>query len=256
MKTLFPFVRALCAIATGVLLLKMPDDTLRGMTTGIGVLFLVAGVISCIAWLVGRSIARREERKAEAGAKGAIGTGPYVCETEPVEVSPADTVQPSTEIVVEEAEVVDTTEHEIAVRNEPATVTVTRQRAQEVRTKPHKPMFPIAGIGSILLGLLLALMPTVFVSFLMYVLGAVLVLGALNQLFVLIRAARLLHISWLFYIFPTIVLLTGLYVLLKPMESATLPLIIIGWCLIVYGVVECINTIKVYAAMRRLRKDR
>ena len=41
-----------------------------------------------------------------------------------------------------------------------------------------KPTFPIVGVGSAILGLILALTPTVFVKALMYIIGAVLVLGA------------------------------------------------------------------------------
>lgn len=121
---------------------------------------------------------------------------------------------------------------------------------------PRKsPMFPIVGVGSILLGLLLALMPGTFVSFLMYFLGAVLILGALSQMFTLISASRSLRVPWLYYIFPAVIFLVGLFVLLKPMESASLPLLIIGWCMIVYGVVECVNAVKLHIALRKLSEE-
>ena len=44
-----------------------------------------------------------------------------------------------------------------------------------------RPPLPIVGIGSILLGLILAVMPGAFVTSLMYVLGALIILGAVNQ---------------------------------------------------------------------------
>ena len=44
-----------------------------------------------------------------------------------------------------------------------------------------KPAFPLVGLGSIILGLMLALTPTVFITALMYIIGAILVLGAINQ---------------------------------------------------------------------------
>ena len=43
------------------------------------------------------------------------------------------------------------------------------------------PTFPIVGLGSLIFGAMLALTPTTFVKVLMYVIGGILVLGALNQ---------------------------------------------------------------------------
>ena len=50
---------------------------------------------------------------------------------------------------------------------------------------------------------------------------------------------------------PSVILLIGLFVILKPMESAELPLLILGWCSILYGVIELINALKIH----RLRKE-
>ena len=49
------------------------------------------------------------------------------------------------------------------------------------RIEIPKPTFPIVGVGSAILGLLLALTPNVFVTGLMYIIGGILVLGAVNQ---------------------------------------------------------------------------
>ncbi len=114
-----------------------------------------------------------------------------------------------------------------------------------------KPMFPIVGLGSVLLGLCLALMPATFVSILMYVLGAILVLGSANQILALINIKKIGRVPWGFYIVPSLILLTGLFVLLYPIESASLPLIIIGYCCLIFGITECINSLKSY----RLRKE-
>ena len=43
----------------------------------------------------------------------------------------------------------------------------------------EKPTFPIIGVGSIILGFLLALTPNVFITALMYIIGGILVLAAL-----------------------------------------------------------------------------
>ena len=87
----------------------------------------------------------------------------------------------------------------------------------------QKPTFPLVGLGSIILGLMLAITPTVFITALMYIIGAILVLGAINQFMVLVRARRFGGIGFGYWIFPSIILLTGLYVIIKPMSPASSP---------------------------------
>lgn len=113
-----------------------------------------------------------------------------------------------------------------------------------------QPTFPIVGAGSIILGLVLTLTPHAFINGLMYMLAGVLVLGGITQLMSLIAARRLGNVPFAYWIFPSLILLTGVYVILKPMESAELPLLILGWCSIVYGVIELVNALKIY----RIRK--
>lgn len=112
-----------------------------------------------------------------------------------------------------------------------------------------RPMFPIVGIGSLILGLLLALTPNVFVTGLMYVIGLMLVLGAIGQFMALAAARRVGLTTMLLWVCPSIVFLTGIYAMLKPMETASLPLLILGWCCLLYGVTEIINSVKI--ALRR-----
>ena len=114
-----------------------------------------------------------------------------------------------------------------------------------------QPTFPIVGAGSIILGLTLALTPGIFINGLMYILGAIMILGGLNQLMALISARRLGHISFSYWIAPSLVLITGLFVVFKPMDSAEIPLLILGWCSLLYGVTEIINSLKI----RSIRKE-
>lgn len=109
-----------------------------------------------------------------------------------------------------------------------------------------RPPFPLVGIGSILLGLTLAIIPGVFVKSLMYVLGVLIILGAVNQFIALAGARRLFRVPVWFWVCPSLILVTGVFVMVKPMETASLPLLIIGWCLLFYGVTECINAVKIY----------
>ncbi len=107
------------------------------------------------------------------------------------------------------------------------------------------PAFPVVGIGSMILGGLLALAPNSFVNGLMYVLAAILILGALNQYFNLASVVKFARIGYFWWIFPTLILLIGLVAIIKPTVIATFPLLIIGWSMIVYGVVDLINAIKI-----------
>ena len=114
-----------------------------------------------------------------------------------------------------------------------------------------KPSFPIVGLGSVLLGVILSVMPGTFVTSLMYILGAILILGAINQFMTLLNVRKTARISLWYWVCPSITLITGLFVIIKPMETASLPLLIIGWCLLFYGVTECINAIKIYYLGRK-----
>ena len=180
--------RAICAIAVGARLIKNPDSTVKGITIAIGILFLVSGVISCVAYFNAR-LHSAENEVYDADGKLLVG---------------------------------------------------------------GRPMFPIVGLGSVILGFVLALMPGAFVTSLMYVLGGIILLGALNQFMVLIQARKFATLPLWFWVCPTLVLLTGLFVMIKPMESASLPLLIIGWCLLFYGVTECINAFKIHQYRKKM----
>lgn len=117
-----------------------------------------------------------------------------------------------------------------------------------------KPTPPVVGMGSLILGGLLVINPSMFVAGLMYVLGAILILGAVNQFMALLAARKFGQFSFAFWICPSLVLLTGLFVIIKPMESASLPLVILGWCSLLYGVTEIVNSMKIYSGRRRIER--
>lgn len=112
------------------------------------------------------------------------------------------------------------------------------------RGKREGASFPIAGLGSLLFGLWLMIMPAFFVNILMYVLGAALVLAGISQI-VNLSAAR----SWTlvpggFFVIPALVLIAGIVVLFNPFTAATVPFIILGVSSIVYGGSDLINIIR------------
>ena len=107
------------------------------------------------------------------------------------------------------------------------------------------PKFPLVSVGSLILGLLLALMPQVFIAWLMFILAFILILGALTQFVNLASAAKMGRVGILFWLFPSALLLLGLLTIIKPSAIASAPLFIIGWGMLIYGVVELLNAFKI-----------
>ncbi len=118
----------------------------------------------------------------------------------------------------------------------------------------EKPTFPIVGVGSIILGFLLALTPNIFITALMYIIGGILILGAINQYMSLVNARKYGKIGFGYWIFPSVILLIGLYVIIKPMAPASLAMLVLGWCSLLYGVTELINSLKFYSDRRKARQ--
>lgn len=107
------------------------------------------------------------------------------------------------------------------------------------------PKFPLVSVGSLILGLLLALMPQVFIAWLMFILAFILILGALTQFVNLASAAKMGRVGILFWLFPSVLLLLGLLTIIKPSAIASAPLLIIGWGMLIYSVVELLNAFKI-----------
>jgi len=118
----------------------------------------------------------------------------------------------------------------------------------------EKPTFPIVGVGSLILGAMLALTPNVFITALMYIIGGILVLGAINQFMNLVHARRYGKVGFGYWVFPSAVLLIGLYVIIKPMVPASMAMLILGWCSLLYGVTELVNTLKFHADRRKYKQ--
>ena len=112
----------------------------------------------------------------------------------------------------------------------------------------------LVGFGSIILGIILALMPTTFVTGLQYVLAAMLVLGAVNQFVNLAQASRWCHVGWFYWLLPVVVLLVAIFMIWRPVETAAAPLFIIGWCMLLYGAAELLGGVMVWKAGRVVKK--
>ena len=175
------FFRAICSIIIGVLLLRYPDHTVTWITLAIGIMFLLSGVFSTLAYLNAR--------------------------------------KNSSDYVITDID-------------------------GRVISK-GKPTFPLVGVGSIILGVMLVTSPSVFVEILMYIMGGILILGSLNQFMSLYNARRWGKMAWGFWVAPSLILLAGLYVMFQPMEAASMTMVVIGWCCLLYGASEVVNATKI-----------
>ncbi len=183
--------RAICAIITGILLIKDPDDTVKGITIATGILFLLSGVISCAVYF-STGISRN-----------------------------------NVTVYDEEGNIIPDT----------------------------KPAFPIVGLGSILLGIILALIPETFIEYLMYFFGAIIVFAALSQFINLAWANKVQKLPAFYWAFPSVTLLAGCFIILNPIEAAGIPMLIIGCSLLFYGITELINGFKIRKISRKGGKE-
>jgi predicted membrane channel-forming protein YqfA (hemolysin III family) len=116
----------------------------------------------------------------------------------------------------------------------------------------EKTTLPFVGAGSMILGIALMVMPSTFITWMMYGLAAMLIIGAIGQFVSLVDAKKYATFSVLYWIMPTITLLVGIFIIVKPIESAALPFRIIGWAMMFYGVVETIQAIKIYRVKKEI----
>ena len=122
-------IRAIIVLVTGFLLVRYREETMTWMTITVGILFLLSGLVSCIAYYFEKEKVAKTTAKAE------------------------------------------------------------QQEGQEEENL-KSPSFPIAGVGSIALGIILAVMPNTFITWVVYILAALLILGAVNQFMNLARSRQ------------------------------------------------------------------
>lgn len=136
-----------------------------------------------------------------------------------------------------------------------------------------KPAPPIVGLGSVILGLILCLMPTTFTNFLVYIFAGIIIVGAIGQYTSLAIAAKAIKkykselrqtitdkneisevpsCGWIFWIIPTLLLLFGVYAILDPIAIKSSPFLYIGIAMIIYGLSEVINAIKLHSVQKEI----
>lgn len=118
-----------------------------------------------------------------------------------------------------------------------------------------RPFFPVVGIGSIMLGLLLLLKPAIFVTALMYVLGIFIAAAGANQLSTLISARRVAPLHWWVFVWPIVLIAVGILILCQPMRSASLPFLILGIACIGYGFSDLFYALRLMYYKRQKEKE-
>ena len=187
-------IRAIIVLVTGFLLVKYREETMTWMTITVGILFLLSGLVSCIAYYFEKEKVAKKTAKAE------------------------------------------------------------QQEGQQEEENLKSPSFPIAGVGSIALGIILAVMPNTFITWVVYILAALLILGAVNQFMNLARSRQYARVPVYMWLFPTIILAIAILLISKPIETAQLPLLVLGWAFMYYGVLEFILIIRMYLVRKSYEK--
>lgn len=114
--------------------------------------------------------------------------------------------------------------------------------------------FPITSVGCILFGLVLSLMPSAFLKISMFILGAFLVLAGAFQIVSFRLCSKNVHTPMPFYVISALVMLAGFFIFINPIESASLPAIVLGTSFIVYGVMETVLSVQTMISNKRLKK--
>jgi uncharacterized membrane protein HdeD (DUF308 family) len=110
-----------------------------------------------------------------------------------------------------------------------------------------RPVFPVVGVGSLAFGTVLILWPTMFKEIFMYVIGLLLVLIGVSQMWSLITNRKVAPLSFSLFLIPLLVVIAaGVMILLYPTESAALPFTVFGIAFICYGVSELFLGIRLW----------
>lgn len=173
-------IRAIAAIVVGVLLLKYDEAVLKGLTIAMGIMFLIAGVVSLVGWI--------NQRRKKADFR-----------------------------VMDDGE------------------------GGKAKSDDSQPMFPIVGLGSVLLGLILSLTQTAdFLTWAMYLLGGVLVLGGLNLMMNLNSARKMEPVDGLLWIAPAVIVIAALFAMIKGLVPAKTTTTILGITSLIYAISEMV----------------
>lgn len=101
-----------------------------------------------------------------------------------------------------------------------------------------RPSFPLMSIGSIFLGGYLMLFPESFVTYLVILIGIILILAGISQLSAMVVNRRVTPFSWLLMLVPVVLIGVGVFSVMYSRDAAALPFKIIGFTLLYYGITD------------------
>ena len=198
MRKLIVFLTPALIILAGILVVKYREDMVTWMTIGLGAIFFMAGVISCISYYIQRKHVQKIREKIADGISLMDANGNVV--------------------------------------------------------EQSMPTFPIVGIGSLVLGIVLASMPETFLNWLTYIFAAIILLVSVYQIADLIVANRYGRVGWAYWVMPIIMLLAAVVALVNPESISSSPLFFLGWAMIISGGVMIVNVLKIYTVRRAAEK--
>lgn len=168
----YSIIRALAAVVAGILLLKYKGATLKGLTIGLGLMFLVAGIAAIVSWIN----LRRQKVTQKSTLEGTI--------------------------------------------------------------------LPVVGVGSFILGLVLSLMLThEFDIWSLYIVGASLIVGCLNQIMNLTAGKKFGQVPDWLWIPPVLIIVASVVAMLKGLVPPETPTKILGIAALVYALVDVLYSL-------------
>ena len=206
MRKLIVFSTPALLILAGILVVKYREDMVTWMTIGLGAIFFMAGVISCISYYIQRKHVQKLRDKIADGISLVDANGNVI--------------------------------------------------------EQSMPTFPIVGIGSLFLGIVLASMPETFLNGLAYIFAIIVLLVSVYLIADLVMVNRYGRVGWGYWVMPIVMLLVAIVMLVHPdsIASSSSPnyfetrLHFFGWAMMISGLVMIVNMIKTYSVRRAALK--
>lgn len=104
--------------------------------------------------------------------------------------------------------------------------------------------FPLISIGSILLGTYLEIYPDIFIIYVVYLMGFLLLLAGINQFLAMFTNRNISPFSWLLMLLPLLLVASGAYCLTHTDEAAGTMFKILGATCIYYGLSDLFLAIR------------
>lgn len=117
--------------------------------------------------------------------------------------------------------------------------------------KQATPFFPIAGSGSMILGLVLLIMPETLIGILHIIFGVMIMLGAFNQFFALMNTRKYAQVPIIYWIFSSIIILAGLFIVLRLDFIDKILMQLCGFAFIAYAMIEVLIAVQTAVFKKR-----